>query len=223
MTTTTETEVLTPEVVKSEALTMPQRAQAISKITTHDEYAQAGGLLVQIKTMRKRIKDVFGPIVDAAFAAHKVAKGKQNEAEAPLDLAENHLKRLISDYNEEQERIRQQQQREAEAAARKAEEDRVLAEAKAAEDAGEHEEAQAIIEQPVQAPVVIVQSTVPKVEGVSMRDNWTYQITDETKIPREYLIVDTKKIGAIVKAMKGQTAIPGVRAYAEKVVSGRAG
>lgn len=223
MTTATENEVLTPEVVKSEALTMPQRAQAISKITTHDEYAQAGSLLVQIKTMRKRIKDVFGPIVEAAFSAHKVAKGKQNEAEAPLDLAENHLKRMIGAYNEEQDRIRQEQQRAAEAAARKAEEDRMLAEAQAAEAAGEKEEAQAIIEQPVQAPVVIVQSTTPKLEGVSFRENWTFQITDETKIPREYLIVDTKKIGAIVKAMKGQAAIPGVRAYAEKIVSGRAG
>jgi len=119
MTTEAQTEVLTPEVVKSEALTMPQRAQVISKITTHDEYAQAGSLLVQIKTMRKRIADVFGPIVQAAFAAHKVAKGKQTEAEAPLDLAEGHLKRLICNYNEEQDRIRQEQQRQAEAMRRK--------------------------------------------------------------------------------------------------------
>lgn len=223
MTTAAQPEVLTPEVVKADALTMPQQAQAISKINNHDQYAQAGGLLVRIKELRKRVADVFEPIVKAAHEAHKIATAKRNEANAPLDMAENHLKRLIGDYNQEQERIRQEQQRQAEAAARKAEEDRMLAEAQAAEAAGEKEEAQAIIEQPVQAPVVIVQSTTPKLEGVSFRENWTFQITDETKIPREYLIVDTKKIGAIVKAMKGQAAIPGVRAYAEKIVSGRAG
>lgn len=223
MTTEAQTEVLTPEVVKSEALTMPQRAQVISKITTHDEYAQAGSLLVQIKTMRKRIADVFGPIVQAAFAAHKVAKGKQTEAEAPLDLAEGHLKRLICNYNEEQDRIRQEQQRQAEASARKAEEDRILSEAHAAEAAGDKEEAQAIIEQPVQAPVVVVKSTTPKLEGVSFRDNWTFQITDEKAIPREYLMVNEQAIRAVVKAMKGGTNIPGIRAYNDRVVSGRAG
>lgn len=208
--------------VTKEALTYPQRAQAIAKIQNAQDYEQAGKLLVTIKGMRKRILDVFGPIVKAAHEAHKIARGKQTEAEAPLDLAEGHLKRLIGDYNAEQDRIRQQQQREAEAAARRAEEERILAEAKAAEDAGDNEAAQAIIEQPVVAPVVIVQTAAPKLEGVSFRENWTFQITDETKIPREFLVVDAKKIGQVVKAMKGMTNIPGVRAYAEKVVSGRA-
>lgn len=223
MPTASQPEVLTPEVVKADALTMPQQAQAIAKITNHDQYAQAGGLLVRIKELRKRVADVFEPIVKAAHEAHKIATAKRNEANAPLDMAENHLKRLIGDYNAEQERIRQEQQRQAEASARKAEEDRILSEAHAAEAAGDKEEAQAIIEQPVQAPVVVVKSTTPKLEGVSFRDNWTFQITDEKAIPREYLMVNEQAIRAVVKAMKGGTNIPGIRAYNDRVVSGRAG
>ena len=50
---------------------------------------------------------------------------------------------------------------------------------------------------------------------------WTWEITDETKIPREFLMIDEKKINAIVrtntKIIKGQsinaTVIQGIRVF----------
>lgn len=216
------TEVLTPEVVKSEALSIPEKAKAISVIRSHDEYAQAGSLLVTIKGLRKKIAETFGPIVAAAFQAHKTAKAKQSEVEAPLDFAERHLKGLMVAYDDEQERIRQQAQRAAEEAARKAEEDRRLQQAADIEAAGDAAGAVASLDEPVAPPPVVVEKTTPKVAGLSYRDNWTFSIVDADKVPREYLMIDEVKIRAVVRALKADTNIPGIKAYAEKVLAGRA-
>jgi len=207
------------EVVKAEAMTLPERAASIGVIKSHDQYAQAGSLLLAIKTMRKRVADAFGPIVKAAHEAHKVAKGKMTEAEAPLDVAESTVKRLMVDYDREQERLRQEAQREAEAAARKAEEDRMLAEAEALAKGGEGEAADAVLESPVVAPPVIVAKATPAVAGISYREQWTYQVVDLAAVPREYMMLDDKKVGSVVRAMKGMTNIPGIKAISERVIA----
>jgi hypothetical protein len=48
--------------------------------------------------------------------------------------------------------------------------------------------------------------------GLSVVDNWKPRIDDESKIPREYMSVDTKKLNKVVSAMKEVTNIPGVTA-----------
>ena len=53
------------------------------------------------------------------------------------------------------------------------------------------------------------------------RDEWTYEITDATLLPLEYLMPDEKRIGGVVRAMRGATAIPGVRVFARRVASVR--
>lgn len=47
--------------------------------------------------------------------------------------------------------------------------------------------------------------------GVTFSEVWTADIMDETLIPREYLTPDLSKIKQVAKAMKKETAIPGVR------------
>ena len=72
------------------------------------------------------------------------------------------------------------------------------------------------------APVVQIEKG--KAEGVSMRDNWTFDIHDESTIPRAYLTADTVKIGKLVKAMKADAASvlgKGVRVYNAPVVASR--
>ena len=58
-----------------------------------------------------------------------------------------------------------------------------------------------------------VEAVVPlNVElGVKVRKTWKAEITDETKIPREYLTPDTVKINQAVQS--GARDIPGVRIY----------
>lgn len=70
------------------------------------------------------------------------------------------------------------------------------------------------------APVVI--EAPVKLAGVSSRETWSFEITNEQLIPRDFLMVDDKKLSAYVKAFKAQTNVAGVRAYAEQTISARA-
>ena len=50
-----------------------------------------------------------------------------------------------------------------------------------------------------------------------------FEITDPAKVPEQYKTIDLKKIGGVVRALKGDTDIPGVRAYSESTMAaGRA-
>lgn len=62
------------------------------------------------------------------------------------------------------------------------------------------------------------ETTVP---GISVRIDRKFRITDETEIPREYTVVDEKKIAAVVKALGEQVNIPGIQFYEERIVSVR--
>lgn len=108
---------------------------------------------------------------------------------------------------EEQRRLREQQERERQKLAKQAE----RAEAKGLTDT-----ADALIREAETMQPAIVQSAMPnRVSGLGLAENWTFVIEDETKLPREYLIPDQQAIRRTVKAMKGRTNIPGVRAYNE--------
>lgn len=153
-----------------------------------------------------------------------------------LENAESILKRAIASYQTEQRQIAENTQRELDAAAAK-EKARLAAEAKALEDevaaleksgGGDAEmiaEVQSKAEElrfqaATTVPAVAVQESA-KVTGISSRQNWKYEITDVALIPREYLMVNESAIGQVVKAMKENTSIPGIRAYNEGSIAVR--
>jgi hypothetical protein len=71
---------------------------------------------------------------------------------------------------------------------------------------------------PVIAPeVVVVPSEVPKVQGLSFRTDWKWEVVDVSLIPREYMMVNEVAINGVVRALKDKTNIPGIRVYAEQV------
>ena len=150
--------------------------------------------------------------------------------ETPLAEAEAILKRGLITYDTEQERIRREEERRLQALARQQEEARQLAEAadleRQANEATDiteayqiRREAEALLDAPVVAPVVVLERSTPKVSGINYREVWRFRVVDPTKIPREYLAVDEQKIGGVVRAMKGATAIPGIEVYPDKVAS----
>lgn len=52
-----------------------------------------------------------------------------------------------------------------------------------------------------------------------MRTEWDFEITDESQVPREYLMVDESKIRRVVRA--GIRNIPGVRVYERQTLAVR--
>lgn len=172
-------------------------------ISNDDEMGKAGTL---VKVIRENMK---------VFEDHKKAE-KQPLQEALDKIQDKYatllgrLQKAIDGITEKMKPYMEQKQKEQDELRKKQEEERRLAEEKAAaaEAAGK-----------VPDPAPRRQKAIPKKAAVtssyghtvSMRDNWTWEMLDETELPIEYFCVDIKKINQAVK--KGVREIPGVRIY----------
>lgn len=168
---------------------------------------------------KKRIMELFEGPRTVLLQAEGVLKG------AILDWNKREQARLEAERRE-QERIAREA---AEAAARQAEEARKAAEvAAAAGNAEAAVELEQQAEQAVEAATALatmapaVAAAPAKLAGVSTRQEWDFEVTDPAAIPREYLVIDEKKIRGVVKALKADANIPGVRVFARDVLSARA-
>lgn len=202
------------------ALSVPDQARQII-VTNADTYRRAGEVIVYIKQLRKKIADTFRPIKQKIDESKREVLAQERAADLPLMDAENYLSPQIIAYDREQERIRREEEARLREIARKQEEERRMQEALAAEAEGQAEVADAIINEPTYVPPVVVGRSIPKVAGMSIRDNWTFRIVNPAIIPREYLKVDEVKIGGVVRSLKDQCRIPGIEVYKESTVAGR--
>jgi hypothetical protein len=200
--------------VEAKALTLPDQARGV-KVIDNATMKKANGLLMDIRSIRKEIQDTFKPLAEKAHAAHKAILEQQKRTEAPLIEAEGILKIQIRAYMDEVERLRREEERRLQEIARKEEEERRLAEALQAEAEGNIEEAKAILEEPAYIPIPTVKADIPKVDNRLFRKVWKFRVLDIRKVPIQYLKVDEIKVGQIVRAMKGETNIPGIQVYEE--------
>ena len=205
------------EIVGTKALTVVGQAESII-IKDKESYINAGELWKTIKEMINEVEETFDPIIDAAHKSHKKAIEQKNKYYSPLLLVYKKIKRLMSVWDEEQERIRLAEQKRLEEEARKIEEEQRLLEAVEAEQNGDTEMAEALLQEPVSAPPVVLPKTTPKMSGGPIfRSIWKFRIVNESAIPRQYLIPDEKAIGAVVRSSQGRIRIAGVEPYEERV------
>lgn len=183
---------------------------ATIKITSEEDALQAGSFLRKNKETQKFVKDYFEDARKTTYDAYKEVTDQIKFFVGKLEKAEKAVKRKVSDYQMEQERIRREEARRLAEEARKREEERRLAQAI---ETGDEE----ILEKPVEVPQVKVEEP-RKMDGVSFVEKWTYEIQDVSQIPREYLMPDERKIRSHVASMKDKAKIPGVRIYADKTV-----
>lgn len=162
----------------------------------------------------KKIDERFKDAKESTHKAHKAVTNIIASLKKPIKEAQK-----IADDKARTWRREEQKRQSIEAEKRRKEEqERLDAErlvmAEKAEQSGQSDLAQQIISQedvvPVADPVKL-----DATEGISHREKWVFEIVDLKAIPREYMIPDDKKIGQIVRALKGQTNIPGIRAYDE--------
>jgi hypothetical protein len=208
---------LTADITK---LVAPAKAIAIADAAGQ---AHAVGMGKSIKDILKRIdekrKELVQPIKARASAIDAFAK----QISAPLLEAEAHLKRQIGAF-EDQERARRELElkriREEQEAA-----DRRKAElvAKATEGVTD-ETAKLMTAVKVDAEFKEVRKDLRQeekaVETSAMKGAklvWKFEVTNGTEVPREYMVIDEKKIREAVFA--GAREIPGVRIYQETQIS----
>jgi len=213
--------------VQTQALTLPTKAKSIV-VQDQESLTAANAFLQDIKRMAAQIAATFDPQIATAHKLHRSLIEEKKKFTDPLDLAEKLVKPKIAAYLVEQERIK----REAAEKRAKAEEDarklaeKAVAKAEKLEEKGEPEKAAAVIEQAFKTVEAITDAApvvpeAPETNGLSLRTEWKFVITDVNKIPREYMVPDEVAIRRVVKALKDKANIPGVRVYSEAALTQR--
>lgn len=200
--------------------------QASSVVVASEEgFAYAGELTKQVKEMQKQVTEYWEPVRKSTYDAYTAVNQHKKQMLDPLASAEKILKRKMSDYTMEQERIRREQE-EAMRKAAEAEMARKLEEAEEAESRGDAAGAEfAMAEAEVMEGVAVgggLQPKAPKAKGVSQTKTWKITKIDSAKVPislngMELRPVDEKLVLQLIKASKGKISIPGVE-YKEDVI-----
>lgn len=123
---------------------------------------------------------------------------------------------------EAEERRQKEEKRRAEEAEKRSESERAKVEAENARQAEEmrqkEEEARtavvnAVLDAPIENIRVTAPAATPKIEGVSTRTQWKFEIVDASLIPSMFMMPNERAIGDYVRDQKERANIPGVRAY----------
>jgi len=202
-------------ILEDQSLDVLGQANAL-QVANREDYDVASALNKAAIDLKKKIKSFFAPMVQKAHEAHKAVKDTENLHLKPVEEAISMFKRKMTDwYMEEQRKVREQEEKVRQEAIRQAEEAR-LKEAEELEEKGEAEKAEEVLGAPIAEPV-FKPKEVERPQGVSYRDNWKFELVDESALPRPYLMPDMQKIAGVVRSMKGKTKIDGVRVFNEPI------
>lgn len=218
----TMTQIISPDEVEKLVPAVVSQANQIT-VTDADDYEIACSFLTLIATRKKQVGETFDPIVQKAHETHKESIAQRDKFLGPLNLAEMDVKNKVTNWRLEEDRKRRAEENRLAAQLKKEADDRAAAEAALLEASGEKELAEMVRQEAAEAPppVVVVAPTVPKQDGITKRVNWRFEVTDESKVPRELMEPSDVKIGAVVRSQKGLANIPGVRVWSEESVSVR--
>lgn len=191
-----------------------------------EENAEACDFLQEIAAAIKGVEEFFRPMKDAAYKAHKAITSRETEILSKLKEAKAHLSRQVGAWTAKQAEEHQAEQRRIQDKIdEEARQNALAANAKAMElaDAGETALAVEVLQKAKSAatPPTISLPVPPKPKGITSTKVWKFRVVDAALVPREYLVVDEKAIGQVVRALKAQTHIPGVEVYSEDIVAVR--
>jgi hypothetical protein len=221
----------TEQQLKSEALTVVQRARTIV-VSDQASYDSACDLLLStVIPFRKRWSDFWKPMTEAAWKAYKTVQIRFKEGDEPLEEAEKAIKKEIRRWDDEQQKIEAERQRRAQEEAEKAAEEERLRAAIVAEEAGATEtEVSAIVDAPVAVVAEPVAPAYQRTSGISKRENWKCKVNDlhalvkaaaKDKSLMAYLQPDQRALDARAKADRQTLNLPGCVAYNDAVISAR--
>ena len=226
------------------ALSWPEIARSLA-ITSNDTYQEAAGYKKTLRELRQKIEEEFKPMKDAAFKAHKAITSKEAEYLLPLTTAEALITSALKRWQDEQEGLRLAEQRRLmeehrlqELAARlerikqaevlrAQEQERMLAEAVAAEAMGipvvveEAPPVEAFIEPVAYTPPPVAMPSYEKVKGLAITRTWSAKVTNlrllakavaDGTVPESYILPNTVALNGRARSDKSEMRIPGVEA-----------
>ncbi len=205
-------EIATTEVVREVGTFLAAAKSFI--INSDEDFAEVDAHCAYGLAIKKKIEADFAPTKAAAYASWKTVVSQESGHLDGIDAGRRIEKQLMDAYLKEKEAVRAAQEATLQAAAKAQAESDAISRAVAMEAAGQQDEADAIIAQPVEAPVVVVPRTVPKAETV-IRKVKKFEVTDASKLPRQYLTPNMTAIGGVVRSLGLAANIPGIRIWEE--------
>lgn len=217
---TTATSVINDvEPLATQVATLGEDVHRLS-ISDDATFQLAATWLQRVKALRDAVSQLFAPHIKRAFDAHRALVAERQRLDQPLVAAETVLKRKLADFTVVEERRRLAAARQDTAAVTEARTDQIWREVDALEAAGYREEASALATELVMSPLAVVLTPAPvKARGLATREIWKYEVVNATQVPPEYWTIDHQKLGAVVRAVKGSVAIPGVRVWTERTIA----
>lgn len=198
------------------------RAKAMT-VRTVEEHGIGLEFLRSIAGAQKAVKDLFAPSKRAADVAHKEIVKAERSLLDPLEAARGLVGMKCATYTEEERRKAQAETLRLKAIARKEAEDRALAEAQAAEEAGDKGLADEILSAPAPPPPPVhVAPKVAELRGVYERETWSAEVVDKAALVRfvaehfeewsHLLDPVMPQLNGLARAQRDMMRIPGVRA-----------
>jgi hypothetical protein len=156
-----------------------------------------------------------------AHRLHRALCDRENEILAPLRDLDHRKREQMSTYKAREEAERRARERALQDEQKRIRESAAAFEAAALEQLGQPTLAAAVLDEAVSAPlpVVALPDALKSVDGLKFvrRYQWRYANNDRERalrlIPREYLVVDEKKLSALARAMKGSVTVPGIEFF----------
>lgn len=194
-------------------------------------YVAAAEFVKTIKGLREKVDSAHDPVISHWHSKHKEALTDKKKDEQPLIEAEVILKKKILAYQAEEERKRREEEerirKENEERIRKQAEEENLKRAQELAERGDLEGAAEAIDAKVEIPVipVKVESTLPKVEGISSRKLFKAEVVNlkllieaiaAGHVPIEAVEANMTFLNAQARAFKKEgTLYAGVRIVSE--------
>ena len=230
--------IVAPEVQQKtleEITALATRAYAIKRIETPEQFETVAGIGVEAARRLIEAHVEYDPVCESTHAAWKSATALRAKAVDPLEAVKKYAGALTLEYSRrkeaerkaEEDRLRrEEEERQRQIAIKQAEDDK-LALAQRLQDEGKTAEAEAELAAPVQAPdiyvaPVVLESSVPQVQGAGGRENWQAEVVDlmklvkavaEGKVPLLAIEANETHLRQQAKSMKSLLNYPGVRAY----------
>jgi len=196
------------EEAKKQSSLIVRRAVKL-KVTDQKSLGAAERMLITVKDFIKGIDDLFNKPIQKAHETHKAIIAAKKEIADPLFESERFLKNAIKGYLVEEERKRrhaeEQRKFEQEAFLAKLEEEREKDDMKAADKT--FDKIQEIHEENLKV------DEAPQMTGITKKTLIRWEVSDLDLVPRDLLTVDKPRVDEIVKRMKLNANISGIRVY----------
>lgn len=212
------------------ALALTQKADALV-INSKETFDAGHALYISFREAEKKIEEHYKEPISQAHSKHKRLVDLKKRHIAEFSKGKMSLKKKLDVFTREQEKAAAIERAKQAEKAKKEAEERQLAMAKEAQEKGENDLADAILEAPVTPEITAPPPEIQKRKGA--RENWTARIVDAKALCAAYgngivtlPALDDKQLAQITTALglkkmagslKGNMNFPGVEVIKETV------